>query len=156
MADNYTIRPLFVNEWEEAMRLAWDTFLLFEAPDYSMEGINAFKTFINDPILKQMFTEGRYRTLAAFQNGLMIGFLGVRNETHISLLFVDRDYHKRGIAAALLKRMFAMTYKEYGKREMTVNSSPYAVDFYHRIGFTDTDFVQTTDGITYTPMIIRF
>ena len=124
------------------MRLAWDTFLLFEAPDYSMEGINAFKTFINDPILKQMFTEGRYRTLAAFQNGLMIGFLGVRN--------------KRGIAAALLKRMFAMTYKEYGKMEMTVNSSPYAVDFYHRIGFTDTDFVQTTDGITYTPMIIRF
>jgi len=156
MIEEYLIRPLFQSEWEEAMRVAWDTFLLFEAPEYSKEGIRSFRNFVNDPILKQLFIEGRYKTLAAFCNGVIVGILGVRNETHISLLFVDIDYHRRGIATKLLNKMFEMTYKEFGKREMTVNASPYAVDFYHKIGFVDTDCEQTTDGMRYTPMLIRF
>lgn len=156
MDNEVTIRPLKENEWEEAMQLAWDTFILFEAPDYSREGINSFKTFIRDPILKTLFLDGKYRTLAAFYNGIMVGILGVRNENHLSLLFVDSEYHKRGIAKALVLNMIEKVYMDYGKREMTVNSSPYAVGFYHRIGFADTDVEQTTDGIRYTPMIIRF
>lgn len=156
MIEEYLIRPLFNSEWEEGMRLAWDTFILFEAPEYSREGIKAFKNFVNDPILKQLFLEGKYRTMGAFCNGILVGILGVRNETHISLLFVDSDYHRKGIATRLLNKIFDETYIKYGKREMTVNSSPYAVGFYHKIGFTDTDTEQTTEGIRYTPMVIRF
>lgn len=156
MVEELLIRPLYVSEWEEAMRLAWDTFIIYDAPVYSKEGIKAFKTFIKDPILKTLFIEGKYKTLAAFSNGLMVGILGVRNETHISLLFVDSEYHRRGIARKLLTRMFDMTYKEFGKRAMTVNSSPYAVEFYHKIGFKDTDGEKETDGIIYTPMVINF
>jgi len=156
MIEEYLIRPLFNSEWEEAMRLAWDTFILFEAPEYSREGIKAFKNFVNDPILKQLFLEGKYRTMGAFCNGIMVGILGVRNDTHISLLFVDSEYHRKGIATRLLKKIFNETYSKYGKREMTVNSSPYAVGFYHKIGFIDTDTEQTTEGIRYTPMVIKF
>jgi len=156
MIEEYLIRPLFNSEWEEAMRLAWDTFILFEAPEYSREGIKAFKNFVNDLILKQLFLEGKYRTMGAFCNGILVGILGVRNETHISLLFVDSDYHRKGIATRLLNKIFDETYIKYGKREMTVNSSPYAVGFYHKIGFIDTDTEQTTEGIRYTPMVIRF
>lgn len=152
----YLIRPLYKTEWEEAMQLAWDTFLIYEAPEYTKEGIKSFKNFIRDPILKQLFLEGKYQTLAAFCNGLMVGILGVRNETHISLLFVDREYHRQGIASKLLDRMFSQVFKEYGKRRMTVNASPYAVGFYHKLGFVDTNVEQTTDGITYTPMEIEF
>ena len=156
MIEEYLIRPLFKSEWEEAMRLAWDTFILFEAPEYSKEGIRNFKNFVNDPLLKYLFLEGKYRTMAAFCNGIMIGIVGVRNETHISLLFVDSDYHRKGIATKLLDKVFEDTYKTFGKREMTVNSSPYAVGFYHKLGFIDTDVEKTTDGIRYTPMVIRF
>jgi len=156
MVDEYLIRPLFISEWDEAMQLAWDTFILYEAPEYSKEGIKNFKNFIKDPILKTLFLEGKYRTLAAFHNGFMIGILGVRNETHISLLFVDSEYHRRGIASKLVNKMFEMTYKEFGKREMTVNSSPYAVGFYHKLGFKDLSEELTTDGIRYTPMKVVF
>ena len=38
---------------------------------------------------------------------------------------------------------------------MTVNSSPYAVPIYHRLGFTDTDVEQVTNGLRYTPMICQ-
>lgn len=156
MDDKILIRSIKENEWEEAMNLAWDTFILYEAPEYSKEGITSFKNFVRDPILKTLFIEGKYNVLAAINNNIIVGIIGVRNETHISLLFVDSEYHRKGIARRLVKEMFERTYAKYGKREMTVNSSPYAVGFYHKMGFVDTDVEQTTDGIRYTPMIVRF
>lgn len=35
---------------------------------------------------------------------------------------------------------------------ITVNSSPYAVPIYHKLGFVDTDTEQLSDGMRYTPM----
>ena len=156
MNDNILIRTINENEWEEAMNLAWDTFILYEAPEYTKEGITSFRNFVRDPILKTLFIEGKYNVLAAFNNNIIVGIIGVRNETHISLLFVDSEYHKKGIARRLVEKTFERTYEKYGKREMMVNSSPYAVGFYHKMGFVDTDIEQTTDGIRYTPMKARF
>ncbi|MCI6409846.1 MAG: GNAT family N-acetyltransferase [Lachnospiraceae bacterium] len=156
MNDNILIRTINENEWEEAMNLAWDTFILYEAPEYTKEGITSFRNFVRDPILKTLFIEGKYNVLAAYNNNIIVGIIGVRNETHISLLFVDSEYHKKGIARRLVEKTFERTYEKYGKREMTVNSSPYAVGFYHKMGFVDTDIEQTTDGIRYTPMKARF
>ena len=156
MNDNILIRTIDENEWQEAMNLAWDTFILYEAPEYTKEGITSFRNFVRDPILKTLFIEGKYNVLAAFNNNIIVGIIGVRNETHISLLFVDSEYHKKGIARRLVEKTFERTYEKYGKREMTVNSSPYAVGFYHKMGFVDTDIEQTTDGIRYTPMKARF
>ena len=156
MNDNILIRTINENEWEEAMNLAWDTFILYEAPEYTKEGITSFRNFVRDPILKTLFIEGKYNVLAAFNNNIIVGIISVRNETHISLLFVDSEYHKKGIARRLVEKTFERTYEKYGKREMTVNSSPYAVGFYHKMGFVDTDIEQTTDGIRYTPMKARF
>lgn len=150
------VKPIEKNEWEEAMRLAWDTFVLFEGPEYSKEGIKAFKNFVKDPILKNMFLEGKYKVIGAYNKDLLVGMIGIRNENHISLLFVDSEYHKKGIASRLVQESFDMIYEEYGKKEVTVNSSPYAVGFYHKIGFVDTNDEITTDGIRYTPMINRF
>ena len=156
MNDNILIRTINENEWEEAMNLAWDTFILYEAPEYTKEGITSFRNFVRDPILKTLFIEGKYNVLAAFNNNIIVGIIGVRNETHISLLFVDSEYHKKGIARRLVEKTFELTYEKCGKIEMTVNSSPYAVGFYHKMGFVDTDIEQTTDGIRYTPMKARF
>jgi hypothetical protein len=36
---------------------------------------------------------------------------------------------------------------------MTVNSSPYAVNIYHSLGFVDTDIEKVTNGMKYTPMV---
>lgn len=156
MNDEIVIRAIKLDEWEEAMNLAWDTFILFEAPEYSKEGIQSFKNFVRDPILKNLFIEGKYYVLAAYIDNFMVGIIGVRNETHISLLFVDSEYHKRGVARKLVHSMFEQTFKKYGKREMTVNSSPYAVGFYHKMGFIDTNKELQTDGIRYTPMSVKF
>ncbi len=151
----FSIRHLKKNEWDMAVQLAWDTFLIYEAPEYSPEGVKNFSDFIKGEELKNMFYLGEYRAWGAFDdNDVIVGLLGIRKHWHISLLFVEPRLHHQGIATSLLKQAFSEGAKE-GVNTMTVNSSPYAIGFYHRLGFTNLDHERTTDGIRYTPMSIE-
>ena len=147
----YEIRPIMKHEWEDAMQLAWNTFLIFEAPEYSIKGVYNFKSFVKDPLLKKMYTYGEYVAIGAFVDNKIIGIIGVRNANHVSLLFVDQEYHRMGVASALLKR-YLRDAKSAGISYVTVNSSPYAVGFYHKIGFVNTQNEIEKDGIRFTPM----
>ncbi len=148
----YEIRFASRDEWEEAMGLAWKTFLEFEADDYTPEGVRSFEDFITDSRLKKMFVLGTYQMIVAFDQGKMIGMITLRNEIHISLLFVDRCYHRNGVGRALILKMADYVKTELGKKRLTVNASPYGVEFYHRLGFKDLGPEKQQDGIIYTPM----
>ncbi len=151
----YRIGYLKRNEWDMAMQLAWDTFLVYEAPEYSAEGVKNFHDFVKGDELRNMFVLGEYRAWAAYdEQDVLVGILGIRKHWHISLLFVEPRLHHQGIATSLLKSVFAEAVGQ-GVDTMTVNSSPYAVPFYHKLGFTDLDHERTTDGIRYTPMSIE-
>ena len=151
----YSIRHLKVKEWDMAMQLAWDTFLIYEAPEYEPEGVKHFHEFVKGEELRNMFALGQYYAWGAFdENDVITGILGIRKQWHISLLFVDPGLHHQGIATALLKCAFTEALEE-GITEMTVFSSPFAVEFYHKIGFKDIDQEKCVDGIRYTPMRIE-
>ena len=148
----YEIRFAEPDEWEEAMGLAWKTFLEYETADYTPEGIRSFQDFITDSGLKRMFVMGAYQMLIAFNNEKIVGMITLRNECHISLLFVDRHFHRHGIGQALIKRLADYVKAEIGGRRLTVNAAPYGVDFYHKVGFRDTGPRKQQEGIIYTPM----
>lgn len=149
---NYKIEFADKEEWEDAMALAWKTFLIFEANEYTPEGVRNFENFITDTGLKQMFLMGTYQMMTAYDKKRMVGMITLRNEMHISLLFVDREYHRRGIGRALVEKMAVYVRDELGKSRMTVNASPYGVPFYHKIGFRNLGEERQRDGILYTPM----
>ncbi len=146
------VRCAYHSDWDGAMKLAWDTFVRFDAPDFSQEGIDNFRNFINDDMLRKMFLAGHYQLFVAVDSGRYVGMLSLRDKKHLSLLFVDEAYHHHGIASALITfvRKYALT--EEGVEKLTVNSSPYAVDFYHKKGFRDVQGETLADGIRYTPM----
>lgn len=151
----YEIRFVTSEEWEEAMGLAWRTFLEFEGDVYPPEGIRSFEDFITDSALKRMFIMGAYQVMAAYHEGKMVGMISLRNETHISLLFVDKLYHRRGIGRALVQALSEYVKVEIGKNKLTVNASPYGVSFYHRLGFLDISCEKQQDGIIFTPMFLN-
>ena len=66
--EKYMIRPAYRNEWDDAMALAWKTFMQFEAQDYTKEGIQSFQNFISDNILYRMFIMGGYQLFGAYDN----------------------------------------------------------------------------------------
>ena len=138
------IKKLLQSEKVDAINLIWNVFLEFEAPDYIDEGINTFRDFINN--------EGAMNGLeiyGAYENRNLIGIIATRNEgNHIALFFVHGKYHRKGIG----RKLFEVVLKDSTSESITVNSSPYAIGIYHKLGFVDTDIEQTKEGMRFTPM----
>ncbi|XME01434.1 GNAT family N-acetyltransferase [Lachnospiraceae bacterium C1.1] len=148
-----TIRAVKATEWNLAMAMVWRVFLKFEADVYSSEGIENFRRFITADSLYKMFRQGEYVMFGCFDEAdRVLGIISVRNRNHISLLFVDENCQRQGIASALIKYLCDYLLTQKGQTYTTVDSSPYAVEFYHKMGFTDTAKVQKNSGIIYTPM----
>ena len=56
------IRKIDNEQITNAIQLIWTTFLQFEAPDYSDEGVQSFRSFIeNKDILKKLIFQERKR-----------------------------------------------------------------------------------------------
>ena len=75
----------------------------------------------------------------------------MQENSHISLLFVDWQYHRRGIARQLFAYIRNRALNA-GCTEITVHSSPYAVPVYQKFGFIKTGPEQELNGIRYIPM----
>ena len=146
------IRPAKPEEWDYAMELAFRVFLKFEAEEYGKAGTESFAEFVTSESLRKAFLAGHYILLVAICDDKIVGMISARNINHISLLFVDSAYHRMKIGTKLLDNMAYYLVKKEGCIEMTVNSSPYAVEFYHRNGFVDTSEQTVQDNIIYTPM----
>ena len=151
-AVEYEIRWARVEDWEPAMKMVWRTFLKFEAADYTEEGIRNFLEFITDEQLYHAFLQGNYQMLVAVCDEQIVGVASVRNCNHLSLLFVEERYHRRGIGSALMERFCGYLKYEAGEDFMTLNAAPYAVEFYHKIGFSDVGPEEDVGGIRVTSM----
>lgn len=132
--------------------MIWKTFLKFEACDYSEEGIRNFYEFITDVNLYHAFLQGRYQLLVALEGGRVIGAASLRNGNHLSLLFVDEEYHRQGIGRALMEHLCHYLKTESGEKSMTVKAAPYAVDFYRKLGFVQMSPEENYSGIRVTSM----
>ena len=99
-----------------------------------------------------MFLLGEYPVYGAFFEDELVGVISLRSACHISLLFVAKEHHKKGIGRLLIERMGRHVTEEGQKTYLTVNAAPYAVEFYRRVGFVETEGQKKTDGILYTPM----
>lgn len=153
MNSAYTIRTINRENLKQsgAMELVWRVFLEFEAPDYSEEGIQEFKRFIDLEEAAQRMDAGEMLLWGCFGEERLVGVIAGRLPGHVSLLFVDKKYHRQGIARALYHIMVDY-YRAGGCCEITVNSSPYAVEAYRRLGFVETGPEQTVNGLRFTPM----
>lgn len=130
-------------EIDRALKLVWRVFQQYEAPDYTPEGTQEFYNSITDESWV-----ARLAVYGAFVNEELVGVIATRNEgKHIALFFVDGSFHRQGIGRQLFQ-----TVRTDG---MTVNSSPFAVEVYHRLGFKDTDKEQTVNGLRFTPMKLK-
>jgi ribosomal protein S18 acetylase RimI-like enzyme len=139
-------------DWEEAMELAWRTFLKFEAPGYSEEGILNFLNLISGEKLYRMYLNGSVKLFVAKKDGKIVGMGALRSLNHISLLFVDKAYHRQGIGRELVRALQREAFKSTQSCRITVNSAPYAIGFYETLGFIKTQELAKADGIEFLPM----
>ena len=137
------IRELHDKEIASALELSREVFMEFEAPVFSQIGIDEFTGFLNNQV-----EIDKLRFYGALDQDVLLGILAMRKE-HISLLFVKREFHRRGIA----KSLFLFMLNQANDKRITVNSSPYAKEVYEKLGFTAVDCEQLKNGIRYIPMV---
>ena len=145
MESSCHIRKLRHEEVDKALSLVWKVFQEYEAPDYTEDGVEEFYKSIHDESYLSMLC-----LYGAFIREELVGIIATRSEgTHVALFFVDGKYHRQGIGKMLFQA--ARSANTTGK--MTVNSSPYAVCVYHKLGFKDTDTEQVVNSLRFTPMV---
>ena len=146
----YKIEELNLEDLEEAINVIEDTFMKFEAPDYSKQGIENFFKFANYKIIKENLSKNM-KMYVAKVNEKIVGVIGYRDNSHINLLFVLEEYQHNGIAKALYNLVLENC-KNANTKRITVNSSPYAHNVYLKLGFIDDNQIQEVDGIKFYPM----
>ena len=126
-------------ELKSTLNLVKNVFDEFNSSDYEEEGIENFYNFIEEDSIKNKIESGSMIVLVARTSyNQIIGTIAVSADNHVNLLFIDKEFQRKGIGTNLLK--FAINICKYNDEnisKITVNSSPYAVEFYHKYGFKD-------------------
>ncbi|WP_202710966.1 GNAT family N-acetyltransferase [Sporosalibacterium faouarense] len=147
------VKTLHKGDISCALKLIWEVFEEFEAPDYSSEGIEEFRRFISYDKIIDKINKNTMCFWGCFEQDILTGVIAARGLNHISMLFVKKEHHRKGIARKLIQTVKETCIRESNSNKITVNSSPYAKEFYHRLGFVDTDKEQVTNGIKFIPMV---
>ncbi len=148
------IRRINGGEVREALDLATEVFLEFEAPDYQPEGVEVFRQFIENDEFILKCQNGVCPIYAAFDEGKMVGMMGMRQDrAHITLAFTRKEYHRRGVATSIFRFLLEDVLQDNPSlKEITLNSSPYGKPFYLHIGFLPLSEEKEMGGVRFTPM----
>ena len=143
-------------ESSNVLQLVQDVFEEFEAYQYSDEGVREFMNYLEYSSIKRLLDNSEITIWGCFHSGTSIGMIASNKPNHISLFFVDKKYHRQGIARALYKKFIEYCSKDDKCSEISVNSSLYAVEAYKKLGFVATDTEQQKNGIRFVPMKHKF
>ena len=147
-----TFREIKNGEELRACQLVMESFNEFVAPDYSEKGVIEFSKYLNPQFMQQRSVNNHF-VIVALDKDTITGMIEVRNHNHISLLFVKKEYLKRGIAKKLLETAIDKSLKQNTNISLIeANSSPFAIQIYEKLGFAKTDTEQVKNGIRFTPM----
>ena len=141
------IKRIESHEIGQVRNLIWNAFNEFVAKDCTVEGINIFR---NDLRGDEFFSD--ISLYGAYINGELAGVVGTKMcDSHISLLFVDKRFHSHGIG----RRLVNLVINRCILPKITVNASPYAHDFYKKMGFVDYCEMREVGGVRHYPMVLN-
>ena len=148
------IKEVAKDDLKRALDLVNEVFSEFVAVDYSALGKATFETYLKNKYEENLagLCSGQKKMWAFYQGGEILGVISIRDTSHISLMFVAKQHQRKGVARKLFQVVTDEVKKHSGIKQITVNSSPYAVPVYERLGFVKTGEQQEKDGIIFIPM----
>ena len=149
------LRTMNPGEEVEVSNLVARSFNEFVAPDFPEEGIEEFFNYANPRSLIKR-SEGNHFVVVAETESVIAGMIEMREMRHVSMLFVDKAFHRRGIGKELLRvALDKMNSDGRPPRKVTVHSSRFAVPFYQSLGFVRTEEEKIIHGVIHIPMALN-
>lgn len=121
------------------------------AHEFSTEGAANLLASMEADAIEAYFASG-YAYHVAEEDGVLVGVVGVRDNSHLYHLFVAGEFRGRGYARELWCAARDACRVSGNVGEFTVNSSRFAVGMYRKFGFVDTGPPETNSGVTSIPM----
>ncbi len=138
-------------EISRAVRLILRVFTECVAPMFVREGLECFRAYIYSGAIEDSMETGRGAMICAYDGDIMAGVICTLDRRHISNLYVDSAYHRKGIATELLLRAI-----DDCTFPVTVNAAPTAYEFYRKMGFTFLGMEVCQNGMAYTKAQLSF
>jgi GNAT superfamily N-acetyltransferase len=137
---------------EAVSGLILDAFTEFISGEYSNEGRVEFSRYVQPEALVERSRSNHF-ILVAMAAERPAGVIELRDNDHVSLLFVDSGFQRHGIARELLMRALSVARPaKPGLDRVTVNSSRFGVPIYEKLGFRQTGPERSVNGIVFIPM----
>ena len=145
----------FMRDGEESAvcDLVHRIFDVFVAPLYTKKGLISFKKYADPEEMAQRVHLDHFVLLALIESE-MVGMIEMSQFDHVSLLFIELEHQGKGIGRDLLGLAVRFCLDNNPQlREITVNSSPNAIDVYERMGFKPIGEEQSISGVRSVPML---
>ncbi|WP_052769893.1 GNAT family N-acetyltransferase [Paenibacillus sp. IHB B 3415] len=127
------IRQLMPGEEKLITPLIREAFDIHISVNYSAQGVIEFYKYIELAAIRKRMQQDHEIFITTSGPGVT-GIIELRNNNHISLLFVKNAHKGTGIGRILLQHAVDKM-KADGVRQITVNSSPNSIGFYASQGF---------------------
>ena len=153
-------RPMAAGEAGVVAALARRVFDSCVASGVSNAGRRSFLAYARPVRILERLDHG-HRVLVAEMEGRLAGMIEVRDNTHIAMLFVERDAQRRGVARTLIAAAFtgegpqppaAARAAAGTAATITVNATPGSIAAYAHLGFRPTGPERESDGLRVLPM----
>jgi len=145
------IRAATPEDSESISKLICDLVEKFIARDFSSQGREFLLSSMTANAISQKMQSG-YRYHVAEVNGMLLGVVAVKDNTHLYHLFVAEQYQRKGIARKLWQFAMKECLSKGNTGEFTVNSSAYALGVYKKLGFVAQAGPKETNGVVFYPM----
>jgi dihydrofolate synthase/folylpolyglutamate synthase len=127
--------------------LARSVFDEFVAPHYSRRGRTEFirSSTPEKIVLHEVFVAEDTGSLE------LVGMLLLERSSHITMLFVKKEYQRKGVGKQLIEHIeHVCRTRSIGR--LTVNAAPNAIDAYRAYRFEVAGSEKKEHGVLYTPM----
>ncbi|GMH41937.1 hypothetical protein BSKO_09856 [Bryopsis sp. KO-2023] len=127
----------------------------FVGPDISQEGLDSFHYFMSLENMAER-SKGNIQLAARTADGILVGVAEGRDNSHLTLLFVDKEFHGQGIGRRLFNEFIRIVKEnDPSVEKITLNSSLFAFEIYRKMGFVQTAPEFKKVGIRCIPMELQ-
>lgn len=127
----------------------------FIAHEFDPTARERFLATFSPAAIDEYFARG-FRYHMAESEGLLLGVVSTRNESHVYHLFVAESAQRTGLGRQLWQIAREASLAAGYRGDFTVNSSRFAVKFYEQLGFESDGPENNQDGVVSVPMRLRW
>jgi len=110
-----------------------------------------FTTTLTDSEFLKRIENKEYSNFLYEVEGIVVGYISIKNNNHLYHLFVSEQYQRKGIA----KQLWRHAANKCMSNTYTVRSSLNAVPIYKKFGFVESGLAQHKDGVGFQPMVFK-